>query len=64
MRRKTYCSYVKATKYTQAELDAALLADLQTDYRCALRDGLADYAEECAAKIRALGAVASTKEQE
>jgi hypothetical protein len=37
--------YIPPRKYTEAELDAAARRDLETDLRCAERDGLVDYAE-------------------
>ncbi len=37
-------------KYTQAELDAAALADLLADAACAERDGLPEYAATCRAQ--------------
>ena len=33
--------------YTPEELLAAKIADVETDIRCAERDGLNEYAEEC-----------------
>jgi hypothetical protein len=39
--------YHKPHHYTPTELLEAKLADLRTDIRCAERDGLPEYAEEC-----------------
>lgn len=36
--------YVPPVKYTAEQLDAAAKADLETDLRCALRDGDETYA--------------------
>ncbi|KKN22412.1 hypothetical protein LCGC14_0915360 [marine sediment metagenome] len=36
-----------ACKYTKEELKEELIADLEVDIHCAMRDGLFDYAEQC-----------------
>ena len=41
-------------RYTKQELIDAYLADLETDIRCAERDGHAEYAEKCRAERDAL----------
>ena len=41
-------TWKKAAHYTKEQLDAFYLADLLVDYRCAVRDGMMDYA----AKVR------------
>jgi hypothetical protein len=37
--------YKPKTKYSDEQLDAAAKADLETDLRCALRDGQQEYAK-------------------
>jgi hypothetical protein len=46
--------YSPPVKYTADELEAAKLADLETDLRCAYRDGLMVYASELELEIDAL----------
>jgi hypothetical protein len=46
--------YQKPRHYTDDELLAAEIADLKTDIRCAERDGLPEYAEQCRAKLAEL----------
>lgn len=43
-------------RYTKEELLAHTIADLETDVRCAERDGRADYAEDCRRTIAVLRA--------
>jgi hypothetical protein len=40
-------------KYTEAELDAAAIADLLVDIECAERDGMPEYAAKCRAMVDA-----------
>lgn len=49
-------AYQPPHKYTARQLDYATLRDLVVDIRCARRDGMSDYAEQCAAKFRRLWA--------
>lgn len=44
-------SHKPRTVYTERELREAELADLEIDYKCAVRDGLHDYAEQVLAQI-------------
>ncbi len=44
--------YVPPHHYTAEELLDADIADLETDIRCAYRDGLPDYAKECEAQLK------------
>lgn len=46
--------YVPPRRYTADELRTAEIADLETDIRCAERDGLHEYAAECRAKLAEL----------
>ena len=46
--------YTRPTKYAVYELALSELADLETDLRCAKRDGLTAYAMELEAKIAKL----------
>lgn len=48
--------YVPPKKYTDAELDAAAKTDLETDLRCAERDGLETYAADCRAQLARIAA--------
>ena len=54
-------NYTKPVKYTQDDLFKARIADLETDIRCAERDGLPDYAEACKRLLAELKASRSTK---
>lgn len=49
-------AYVPRHRYTPGELRAAEIADLETDIRCAERDGLPEYAAECRALLTKLRA--------
>ena len=44
-------TYRPPKHYTQEELRQAALDDLRVDLRCAIRDGLAEYAERVRAEI-------------
>jgi hypothetical protein len=44
---KVRLTYERKAQYTEAELQAAIIADLETDIRCAERDGLHEYAAKC-----------------
>ena len=46
--------YTPPHKYSKDELLDASIADLETDIKCAKRDGLDEYAKECEAKLEAL----------
>lgn len=48
--------YVKPVKYTHEQLDAAAKEDLENDVRCALRDGLFEYAAKCQAQLNRIAA--------
>lgn len=43
-----------SARYTAEELRAAYMLDLETEIRCAERDGQAEYAERCRAELAAL----------
>ena len=43
-------AYSARVHYTPGELLEAEINDLETDVRCALRDGYPDYAKECELK--------------
>jgi hypothetical protein len=53
-RKSTTSRYVPPYHYTDKELLEAEIADLETDIRCAIRDGQPDYAEECSKKLARL----------
>lgn len=44
-------SYAPRAHYTDAELLAFEIADLETDLRCAVRDGLTEYADIVRARL-------------
>jgi hypothetical protein len=54
MARRQPRPYVRPHHYTPDELRAAEIADLETDIRCAERDGLPEYAAECRTKLAKL----------
>lgn len=43
--------YVPPHRYTAIELVQRDIADLESDVRCALRDGQPEYAAECEARL-------------
>ena len=47
-------AYTKPVHYSERELLEADIADLRVDIRCALRDGLLDYARQCEQRLAAL----------
>ncbi len=59
MKRKTqqpYRPYKPAAHYSPEELRQAEIADLEADYKCAIRDGLVDYAEKVKIQLERLKA--------
>lgn len=53
---RRFRTYVPRRHYTPEELRAAEIADLETDIRCAERDGMPEYAAECLALLAKLRA--------
>lgn len=52
--KKSKTKYVSPVHYSPAELLEFQIQDLESDIRCAERDGLPDYAEECRRELQLL----------